>query len=139
MREFCMSGSVGAPAEQSLGRPDNSGSSADVSELQKCWRGEAPQIVFRRTQSKATHSPHRCRLDKLPEIRRTEFLNTIGPFRSFVIVDANVGFRVANRSSNCGDSVRLPIPRTDIEPSSARRRVICGVKVVRNTSMEDST
>ncbi len=63
----------------------NSGSSADVSESQKCWRGEAPQIVFRRTQSKATHSPRRCRLEKLPEILRTEFFNTIGRFRPIAL------------------------------------------------------
>lgn len=60
----------------------NSGFPADVSESQKSRRGEVPQIVFRRLKSKATHSPHRCRLEKLLEFRRTEFFNKIGRFES---------------------------------------------------------
>ncbi len=55
-----------------------SGPPVDASESKKCSRGEAPQAIFRWTKIKATHSPRRWRLEKLLEIRRPDFFNSIG-------------------------------------------------------------
>ncbi len=51
MREFCTSGSVGAPAEQSLGRPDNSVSRATLKIEKNFVRSRAqPTALFSGTE-----------------------------------------------------------------------------------------
>lgn len=53
-------------------------------------------LIFAGHRSKATHSPRRCRLEKLLETRRTEFFNTIGHEETFSL-DGN---RVLNVRSS---------------------------------------